>query len=445
MKTKGHAMIVLGLIFVLSIHNSYSQTICQTPDASINSAGEHIFNQYVIRFKEQGKHLNTDLKIIPVVIHVIYRNSADSQRITMARIRGQIDATNKQLRRLNANANETRKIFLPVAADCNIQMCLATRKPDRSTFSGVIYHKYPDYNERRDLDSIRAATTLNHYRYLNVWVTPDTNTASAVFPWQATAHHDGFYIGSKVFGTIGADLLPSNNLGAIFTHELGHYLGVLHTFDRGSAYLGKCELVNDPSISDFCGDTPLDWDFPNGSEAPTCSYGIREECGGFITQTENYMYYNPDRCLNMFSKDQRARMRACLHSLRFILTLPSNQKLTGVDCKDLNENCNSCSTPLALLGADYNDLQVDKQSMEKKITIFPNPTNSIVHIIYHNLPLKKGMSIDLYNQLGQKLKRVYSNTAINNLSLVSFPDGVYYMNITIDNTSITKYIMKAGR
>src|SRR5437764_381621 len=102
MKTKCYAVTILAFMMVLSIHNSYSQIIvCRTPEASINSAREDAFNQYVIKFKKQGKHLNTDLKIIPVVIHVIYRNNADRQQITMARIRGQIDATNKQLRRLN--------------------------------------------------------------------------------------------------------------------------------------------------------------------------------------------------------------------------------------------------------------------------------------------------------------------------------------------------------
>src|SRR5213080_1888736 len=105
MKTKVAAVIFSSFILVLAVQKSYSQAIgCQTPEESINSEGEFAFNRYVVKFKEQGKHLNTDLKIIPVIIHVIYRNGADRQRISMARIVGQIDATNKQLRRLNENA-----------------------------------------------------------------------------------------------------------------------------------------------------------------------------------------------------------------------------------------------------------------------------------------------------------------------------------------------------
>jgi len=227
MKTKIYPLIIVGFMMVLFVRTGYSQiVICQNPDPTIDVAGERAFNDYVVKFKKQGKHLNTDLKIIPVVIHVIYRNRADSQQISLARIRGQIDATNKQLRRLNANAKETRKIFLSVAADCDIQVCLATRKPDKSSFNGVIYHRYPHFNIA-DLTAIRAATTLDADKYLNVWVLPDDSTGSAVFPWQKTAKLDGFYVGSKIFGITGSDLQPLNNLGVTLTHELAHYLGVL--------------------------------------------------------------------------------------------------------------------------------------------------------------------------------------------------------------------------
>jgi hypothetical protein len=445
MKTKIYAVIIWCFIMCLFIHTGYSQSIiCQTPEASINSTGEPAFNDYVVKFKKQGKHLNTDLKIIPVVIHVIYRNNADRQQITMARIQGQIDATNEQLRRLNANAKETREIFLPVAADCDIQICLATRKPDRSSFDGVIYHKYPHFNIA-DLTAIRAATTLDAERYLNVWVLPDDSTGSAVFPWQKTDKLDGFYVGSKIFGITGADLQPLNDLGVTFTHELAHYLGVLHTFDAGTGLIGRCDLIHNPSVGDFCGDTPLDW--MEGPGYNECNDGKRDcfEDGheySFFVQSENYMYYAFDSCLNMFSKDQRARMRACLNKLRSKLTLPSTQKFTGVNCKDLRGNCNSCSTPF-VTSEGSNDLQADKLATEKKVIIFPNPTNGIVRILYHNLPVKKDLSITVYSELGQKLREVHSHTAINELNLASFPQGMYYIRITIDDVSITKYIIKA--
>jgi len=427
MKKKDY-LIILGFVMILCNYKSYSQNYCLTQD--INLAGEHAFNKYVNRFKAKGKHLNTDLKIIPIVIHVIYRNRADRAQITLARIQGQIDTTNKQLRRLNANAKDTRPMFVPVAADCNMQVALATRKPDRSRFNGIIYHRYPDFdvnNVITELPSIQAATILDPRRYLNVWVIPDIAHGAAIFPWDRTATRDGFFIGAAIFGTTGSNLEPLQNGGATFTHEVGHYLGLLHTTDGSSGYIYRCDLAHDGSMFDFCADTPLDWTF--GSNIPEiCNDGIQDcnEPDGrmLIAQTENYMFYNPDKCLNMFSKDQRARTRACLHGLRSKLVSFSNLVFTGVkrvDCKDLPK---------------------DKPALKKKIIIFPNPTNGIVHILYQDLAVKKDMSIVVYNQMGQKLREVASRTAIKEFSLGSLSKGMYYITITIDNATITKNIIK---
>ena len=150
-------------------------------------------------------------------------------------------------------------------------------------------------------------------------------------PWDKTASRDGFWIGEEWFGTTGANLSYFMNGGTTFTHETAHYLGVWHSNHDGSIYAGACDRLFDGSISDFCADTPLDWQFKDGI-APECENGRRNECGRYITQTENFMYYNPDSCTNMFSRDQRARMRACLSGLRARLASASNLAFTGVNC-----------------------------------------------------------------------------------------------------------------
>jgi hypothetical protein len=89
-----------------------------------------------------------------------------------------------------------------------------------------------------------------------------------------------------------------------------------------------------------------------------------------------------------------------------------------------------------------NDLQTDKLATEKKILIFPNPTSNVVRILYQELPVKRDFSITVYNEMGQKLKELHSHTAINELDLAPLPQGIYYIRITIDNVSVTKYIIK---
>ena len=138
------------------------------------------------------------------------------------------------------------------------------------------------------------------------------------------------------------------------------------------------------------------------------------------------MYYNRDSCTNMLSKDQRARMRACLHSLRSKLAKSSNNNFSAVN------------------SVNFKNLPAGKPALKNKITFFPNPTNGIVHILYHDLAVKKDMNIVVYSQIGQKLREVQSHTAINELNLGSLSEGMYYIAVTIDNATITKYIIKTN-
>lgn len=415
-------MIIAAFIAFLLVHNSFAQQYCQTKEDSIViSAGEQAFNQYVIRFKAQGGHLNTDLRIIPTVIHIIYRNSADSLRMNLDRIRGQINATNKQMLRLNENAVNTRPLFLPVAANCNTIVALATKKPDRSSFNGVIYHLYPGFDLNRDFRDVQVATILDPDKYLNVWVVPDGFGGAATLPWHKTVTRDGFWVGAEAFGIKGADLSPWTSGGVTFTHELGHYLGLEHTFHNvGLDILGRCDLANDGTIGDYCADTPIDWDWPPGVEQ--CVDGIKfcADNSELVTQTENYMYYNEDSCRNMFSKDQRVRMRACLYRLRPVLTSYANLVFTGVDRKNMPS---------------------DKPSPENKITLYPNPARDLIHITYHEMAVKD-MSIKICNQMGLTLKQMHSHGTISELNLASFPDGLYHIIFNINNTTVTKYIIK---
>lgn len=105
-------------------------------------------------------------------------------------------------------------------------------------------------------------------------------------------------INYKGFGTTG-DVLPLFNLGRTTTHEVGHWLGLFHTW--GKYDTGGC------GQSDFCDDTPdCDGQYTS-SIASGCP--IPTDCTE-PRMIQNYMDYSTDACTNLFTKDQADRMRA---------------------------------------------------------------------------------------------------------------------------------------
>ena len=98
--------------------------------------------------------------------------------------------------------------------------------------------------------------------------------------------------------------------GKTLVHEVGHYLGMLHTFSGGS-----CE------VSYQAGDLIVDTN-PHLSEVFGCPAGI-SDCG-LPVPIDNFMNYTDDVCMDKFTPEQANRMACSLLNYRSSLYTKQN-------------------------------------------------------------------------------------------------------------------------
>jgi hypothetical protein len=264
--------------------------------------------QHTAAFIENYQTNNASRAVItiPVVFHVVYRNN--TQNISDAQLLSQIDVLNEDFRLLNANfASTTPNVFEPLAADYEIEFCLATIDPNGNPTTGI-NRVATTNNGFTDDDQIKftAQGGTNAWprdKYLNFWV-GDLSGAGllgyAQFPGDAAAT-DGVVITYDAVGRAPANGFNTPyNLGRTATHEIGHWMNLYHIWGNEDSGCGTTG-----SGSDQVSDTPVQDDanyqcptHPN----PSCNNG-----GDMFV---NYMDYCDDACLSMFTAGQKTRSLA---------------------------------------------------------------------------------------------------------------------------------------
>ena len=255
---------------------------------------------------------------IPVVVHVVYKNA--DENISEKQILSQIEVLNKDYRRLNADTGNTPAMFKSIAADVQVEFCMAVVDPfgnptngitrTSTTATGFTTNDDVKFTTKGGIEAWPADD------YLNIW-TCDLKggiLGYAQLPNSGPPSTDGVVIGYKFFGTQGSATTPFN-LGRTTTHEVGHWLGLFHIWG-----FDGCGF--DDQISDTPQQDVAYYGCPNFPQSSCNSEDM------FM----NYMDYTNDACMNIFTKGQASRMQSILNTARSsILTSKACQSLYNLD------------------------------------------------------------------------------------------------------------------
>ena len=235
------------------------------------------------------------LVTIKTVVNVVYKTAG--QNVSDAQVRSQIVALNKDFQATNPDRTKTPVPWKGLVADTRVKFQLVKTTRTKTTKNGF---SFDDAMKKASTGGIAPFKPKTH---LNIWVCALTGglLGYAQFPGGPTAT-DGVVINYEAFGTTGTAQAPFDK-GRTATHEVGHYLNLIHIWADTQGCSG----------SDMVADTP-NCAGPNTGK-PTwpkisCSNGPNGDM--FM----NYMDYTDDAAMFMFTTQQAARMRTALESAR---------------------------------------------------------------------------------------------------------------------------------
>ena len=274
------------------------------------SLAEQRMNNLLYQARINSPNSPRSLYTIPVVFHVIHQNGPEN--IPDSMLEREIDI-------LNLRFQNAAPYFDTSGSDMEIQFCLASLDPWGNPTNGITRDTSVWTDIQLNTGSVvdedlmmKNVNRWNPYAYLNIWVirsVTGSNSPYSSLPYSTGSPKDGIVFS---YGSIGGNSL-------VLSHEVGHYLGLYHTFQS----YPQCINFNCLLDGDFVCDTPPD----------TLTYGCwQNTCTTDMTDTSGFNPFSGDvpdfpsymgSCWKAFSPGQKARMHDAIINLRFDL-LQSN-------------------------------------------------------------------------------------------------------------------------
>jgi len=327
-------LLVVIWCFVL-FQNLSAQT---SPDnclfnAFYNTEAAEIFNTS-LRNTTQAR--TDELLTIPVVIHVMHLTEdvdiGTNSNISTTQIEAGLAHLNNAFRNIGAYAGGPYFSDTGILSeDINIEFCLADADPNGNASEGInrISSQYADLAPNQSAPiygnedgAMKAESFWDSNYYLNIWLVNNICSSTdpalvgcgtsgyALFPNNHGNTLDGVVMRSDLWGT-------STDNSKVQIHEIGHYLGLYHTFQSG------CSEADCMTSGDRVCDTPPDNSTMNlsaGQTVNSCSNDADSMNSPYDEDKsdlhENYMDYGNRNLWNTFTPGQKSRMRTTLETTR---------------------------------------------------------------------------------------------------------------------------------
>jgi hypothetical protein len=224
----------------------------------------------------------TPSHVIPVYFHIIHRSNGTGGAVTQTQI-------NNQIAVLNAAYAPSSFSFSLAAVD--------------NSNNDSWYVTTGGSSERQMKTALRRGGSNALNIYSNEMGGGLLGFATFPSDYSRNPALDGIVI---LFSSLPGGTAVPYNLGDTATHEVGHWMGLFHTFQGGCA--------RQATGGDGVSDTPAE-----RSPAFGCPTG-RDSCTGSrfpgVDPILNFMDYTDDACMNQFSAGQNSRMNSMWNSFR---------------------------------------------------------------------------------------------------------------------------------
>ncbi len=281
---------ILLLFSLLAVHYSFSQqNFCghnekRTNYFTPNSSG-----------KAQTNVVKSDGYIIPVVFHVLHLNGPEN--ISDEQIQSALQALNEDFNKQNWDTINVVSEFANNIANVGVTFKLAKLDPNGDSTTGInrIYTNLTNHGWE-------DSSKINQWpptKYLNIWVCKSLEGYAAAYSWYPYyadfyPELDGIMQQHDYTGFVGT---ANDGVRHVLTHEVGHYLNLMHTWDNA--------IDGGPCGDDDVADTPI-------TQSSGCELGLATCNTPIVENVQNFM--TGSYCFLMFTEGQKQRMITCLNS-----------------------------------------------------------------------------------------------------------------------------------